>query len=91
VRNGINQIFSLIDETLSGSEQNSLHVDPGRVYSMVGTNGDDLRGVPGEPSAHSDAVNLSTITGYTDAQSVMRVPAVSKEMIGSAKARFSLS
>jgi hypothetical protein len=36
----------LIDETLSGSKRSSLHVDPGGVYSMVGTNGDDLRGVP---------------------------------------------
>jgi hypothetical protein len=58
---------------------------------MVGTNGDDLRGVPDEPSAHADAVSLSTPIRYTDAQSVMRVSAVLKEMAGSAKARFSLS
>jgi hypothetical protein len=38
---------------------------------MVGTNGDDLKSVPVEPSAHADAVSLSTIISYTDAQSAM--------------------
>ena len=81
----------MVDETSSESKPHSFHVDPGRVYSMVGTNGNDARGVPGEPSAHADAVSLSTTIRYTDAQSAMRVTAVSKEMIGLAKARFSLS